>query len=172
LLEYVAVGVPSIVHDELEEHLYGLLLLPSPELGTQVAVRVGVDWSGQVMVQGELVRILQEFSSTVADLRIVEGVEKLEAVPWLDDVKVALPNVPKVEQLKGDVDVPLPVHAVHDPVLLWVSLRVQLKFELDVPLGFVQVTVSVLTLVAGDLVPAVEPVGVPTPANAPKVEHL
>ena len=91
---------------------------------------------------------------------------------WLDAVNVALPNVPKLEQLKGDAGVPLPVHVVHDPVLLWVSVRVQLKSELDVPLGFEQVTVSVLVVVAVDLVPGVEPVGVPAPANAPKVEHV
>ena len=50
-------------------------------------------------------------------------------------------------------------------------MRVQVKFELDVPPGFEQVTVSVLVVVAVDLVPGVEPVGVPTPVNAPKVEH-
>lgn len=69
---------------------------------------------------------------------------------------------------------PLPDQVLHEPTLLAVSVRVQLKLEFDVPLGFAHVTVSVLVVAALDLVPAV-PVGTPasekTPENALKVEQ-
>ena len=71
-------------------------------------------------------------------------------------------------------DVPLPDQVLHEPTLLAVSVRVQLKLELDEPPGFAHVTVSVLVVAAFDLVPAV-PVGTPArekaPENALKLEQ-
>ena len=63
----------------------------------------------------------------------------------------------------------------HEPALFWVSVRVaHVKLELDEPEGPLQVTVSVpdAVVVTVNVVPGVDALGVPTPANAPKVEHL
>lgn len=66
---------------------------------------------------------------------------------------------------------------MHKPVVFVLFVNVQLKLELDVPLGFEQVTVSLLVVVVvkDDLVPVV-PVGTPkleyVPEKEPNVEHL
>lgn len=90
------------------------------------------------------------------------------------DVKAVPPNVPKAEQLNGDTLVPLPIQVVQDPGVLTEFVSVQLKFELLLPDGLAQVTVSVpVALLAVDTVPTVAAVGAPTPSEkAPKVRHL
>jgi hypothetical protein len=96
----------------------------------------------------------------------------VEDEPYVEAENVAPANVPKSVHRKGDALVPSPVQISQVPELLALSRSVHEKFELDVLLGFVQVTVSLMVLVAEERVPGVADVGVPTPVKLPKVEQV
>lgn len=67
---------------------------------------------------------------------------------------------------------PLPDHVLQLPLLLAESVKVQLNVEEDVPVGLLQLTVSLLVVEADDFVPLAIEFGVPTPEKLLNAVHL
>ena len=82
-------------------------------------------------------------------------------------------NVPKLVHFSGELESsPLPNQVLQLPLLPAESVNVQLNVEDVVPVGLLQLTVSLLVVDADDFVPLVIEFGVPTPEKLLKAVHL